>query len=369
MLRLTASPTYPWQNYNGLGHGYPPSSPYYDGQQHAQAAPGQYLANQGQQQQPYGADAYSAYPAVPSTVALASAYPDQSYDNLAAPAQQYSAPSLPAAGPLAATAPDGSTPMRVVRGFQASLEDELPIQPFTTLNLLQTYDDGWCLCEDPETGRQGVVPRDCLAAPELVNGQMETGARALTPTAGRAASPAVASPLLPTPAGPPAPVVDEKRALAAAAAMAYASGSGSAADESAPVPYAEEDPNAPARPLPTLPPPSFSESNLAAQAESSGAAVALPANEYPREKAVALGAPLSATAPTTAAAAPPRLDLEFGAGQNAPASGSGLPRLDTASSLAVSERQERRSSLMDSIAAAGAYLEGNGAPAAHPHAQ
>lgn len=264
--------------------------------------------------------------------------------------------------------------MRVVRGFQASLADELPIQPFTTLNLLQTYDDGWCLCEDPNTGRQGVVPRDCLAAPELVNGQMETGARALTPTAGRAASPSVAAPLPPTPvpiaaaAGPPAPVVDEKRALAAAAAMSYAAGSGSGPEEPAPIPYAEEDPNGPSRPLPTLPPPSFSESNLAAQASGSGSTAALPANEYPREKAVTLGAPLSTTT-SAAAAAPPRLDLQFstGAAQDAPAGGSGLPRLDTSSSLAVSDRQERRSSLMDSIAAAGAYLEGNGAPPPDVH--
>lgn len=309
---------------------------------------------------------------MPSTVALASTYPDQSYDNLSAqaPYNTQLAPALaviPPAEDTPAAAPQSTgTLMRVVRGFQATLADELQIQPFTTLLLLQTYDDGWCLCEDLETHAQGVVPKDCLAAPELVNGQMETGKRAMTPTnAGlgtptMAASPPSTSNLPPTPGGStqpaPAPIVDEKRALAAADAAA-AAGGGSAFPEAGPVPYEEEDSQA-ARPLPTLPPPSFSESNLFAQ--SQGAPPALGANEYPREKSVATP--------------PPRLDgLDFGPQMNSPsgshASTSRIPRIDTMNSLAPSERQERRSSLMDSVRAAGAYLEGNGSQTSSGYAQ
>jgi len=49
--------------------------------------------------------------------------------------------------------------MRVVRGFKATLEDELAIVPFILLRVHQSYEDGWSLCSNPGTKERGVVPR------------------------------------------------------------------------------------------------------------------------------------------------------------------------------------------------------------------
>jgi len=51
--------------------------------------------------------------------------------------------------------------VRVKVGFVSSLEDELAITQGQQLYLHNTYDDGWCLCEDDAHNR-GVVPLSCL---------------------------------------------------------------------------------------------------------------------------------------------------------------------------------------------------------------
>lgn len=49
----------------------------------------------------------------------------------------------------------------VGRGFIPTLPDELPISNGEKVQILNSYDDGWCLCLN-NRGEQGVVPSECL---------------------------------------------------------------------------------------------------------------------------------------------------------------------------------------------------------------
>ena len=49
----------------------------------------------------------------------------------------------------------------VRRGFIPTLPDELPISNGEQVQVLNSYDDGWCLCLNGR-GEQGVVPLECL---------------------------------------------------------------------------------------------------------------------------------------------------------------------------------------------------------------
>ncbi|KZT34714.1 hypothetical protein SISSUDRAFT_957344, partial [Sistotremastrum suecicum HHB10207 ss-3] len=57
----------------------------------------------------------------------------------------------------------------VRRGFIPTLPDELPIANGEIVELLSSYDDGWCLCVNGR-GEQGVVPRECLQVDTDNNG-------------------------------------------------------------------------------------------------------------------------------------------------------------------------------------------------------
>lgn len=49
----------------------------------------------------------------------------------------------------------------VRRGFLPSLPDELPISIGDIVNIVNAYDDGWCLCANAR-GERGMVPVECL---------------------------------------------------------------------------------------------------------------------------------------------------------------------------------------------------------------
>ena len=51
--------------------------------------------------------------------------------------------------------------VHVRRGFLASLPDELPISIGDIINIVNAYDDGWCLCANTR-GERGMVPVECL---------------------------------------------------------------------------------------------------------------------------------------------------------------------------------------------------------------
>ncbi|KAJ9105848.1 hypothetical protein QFC20_004183 [Naganishia adeliensis] len=95
------------------------------------------------------------YPYTPSAVAKSpdaySATPSPVATTSPVPAQAVSSGS---------TLQDGMTVI-VRQGFVRTLEDELVIAPGDNLTVVQTYDDGWCLCQS-SLNEQGVVPQSCL---------------------------------------------------------------------------------------------------------------------------------------------------------------------------------------------------------------
>ncbi|KAL7413864.1 hypothetical protein BDY24DRAFT_441211 [Mrakia frigida] len=224
--------------------------------------------------------------------------------------------------------------MRVVRGFKATLEDELAIVPFILLRVHQSYEDGWSLCSNPGTKERGVVPRDCLALPSS----------------------------LPSNALPPSPP-SQPRTLPQIPSQSFSSSnlydpSSSVADRSSQ--YANNSKHQEAldeNDHPLAPPPTF------------GFAVGYEDNN---------GRPLSVVVRDEDGTEREVMRSELGPGGAAAAAGAsgssgefggldvgGIPRSRTATSLTPSERTERRSSLMDSVRAAGAYLDQGGASGTH----
>jgi len=49
----------------------------------------------------------------------------------------------------------------VIRAFIPTLDDELSISPGEYVRMLNSYDDGWALCEN-SAGEKGMVPLECL---------------------------------------------------------------------------------------------------------------------------------------------------------------------------------------------------------------
>jgi hypothetical protein len=58
-------------------------------------------------------------------------------------------------------APEGTEAL-VVAAFTPSMHDELTLVPGEKVKVVAEFDDGWILCAKTDTGRQGVVPCECL---------------------------------------------------------------------------------------------------------------------------------------------------------------------------------------------------------------
>ena len=56
--------------------------------------------------------------------------------------------------------------MTIQRPFLPAMEDEMAVAPGEAVRILRRFDDGWAVAEKVAGGQQGLIPIDCLRAPE-----------------------------------------------------------------------------------------------------------------------------------------------------------------------------------------------------------
>ncbi|KAI0369380.1 hypothetical protein BV20DRAFT_903722, partial [Pilatotrama ljubarskyi] len=50
----------------------------------------------------------------------------------------------------------------IMRPFAPTMADEMGVSPGQEVRIVRRFDDGWAFAEDVESGRQGLIPIDCL---------------------------------------------------------------------------------------------------------------------------------------------------------------------------------------------------------------
>ena len=66
----------------------------------------------------------------------------------------------------ASTASNFAAVETIRRPFLPSMDDEMAVAPGEEVRILNRFDDGWAIAEKVATGKQGLMPIDCLRAPE-----------------------------------------------------------------------------------------------------------------------------------------------------------------------------------------------------------